>query len=193
MDFKQLSKKKRVYLMIALALTGVLLWAFATAKLITHDFKRQISDNKQPQQEAVVKGVILTETKNDTKYWEVYGDTGHWDGNSGIAQLDGVLANFYKDNKVTMSLKSSKGTYNSESKVITLYEDTFIAIEGGITLNADKLTYVSSSDPIVAEGHIKVRKDNSLISTANKIIISPNYEDFKIIGNTVSKVYEDKK
>lgn len=179
--------------MIALALTGVLLWAFATAKLITHDFKRQISDNKQPQQEAVVKGVILTETKNDTKYWEVYGDTGHWDGNSGIAQLDGVLANFYKDNKVTMSLKSSKGTYNSESKVITLYEDTFIAIEGGITLNADKLTYVSSSDPIVAEGHIKVRKDNSLISTANKIIISPNYEDFKIIGNTVSKVYEDKK
>jgi LPS export ABC transporter protein LptC len=193
MDFKQLSKKKRVYLMIALALTGVLLWAFATAKLITHDFKRQISDNKQPQQEAVVKGVILTETKDDTKYWEVYGDTGHWDGNSGIAQLDGVLANFYKDNKVTMSLKSSKGTYNSESKVITLYEDTFIAIEGGITLNADKLTYVSSSDPIVAEGHIKVRKDNSLISTANKIIISPNYEDFKIIGNTVSKVYEDKK
>jgi lipopolysaccharide assembly outer membrane protein LptD (OstA) len=66
-------------------------------------------------------------------------------------------------------------------------------MEGGITLNADKLTYVSSSDPIVAEGHIKVRKDNSLISTANKIIISPNYEDFKIIGNTVSKVYEDKK
>ncbi|MBO6180339.1 LPS export ABC transporter periplasmic protein LptC [bacterium] len=193
MDFKQLSKKKRVYLMIALALTGVLLWAFATAKLITHDFKRQISDNKQPQQEAIVKGIILTETKNDTKYWEVYGDTGHWDGNSGIAQLNGVLANFYKDNKVTMSLKSSKGTYNSESKVITLYEDTFIAIEGGITLNADKLTYVSSSDPIVAEGHIKVRKDNSLISTADKIIISPNYEDFKIIGNTVSKVYEDKK
>ena len=193
MNFQQLSKKKRLYLMIALALIGILLWAFVTAKVITHDFKRHMVGNLQVQQEAIVKGVILTETKNDQKYWEVYGDTGHWNGENGVAQLDGVLANFYKDNKVTMSLKSSKGTYNSESKVITLYEDTFIAIEGGITLNADKLTYISSSEPIVAEGHIKVRKDNSLISTADKIVISPNYEDFKIIGHTVSKVYEDKK
>lgn len=193
MDFRQLSKKKRVYLLIVLALTGVLLWAFVTAKIITHDFKRQMNNSKQVQQEAVVKGVILTETKNDQKYWEVYGDTGHWNGENGEAQLDGVLANFYKDNKVSMSLKSSKGTYNSETKVITLYEDTFIAIDGGITLNADKLTYVNSSEPIVAEGHIKVRKDNSLVSTADKIVISPDYSDFKIIGHTVSKVYEDKK
>lgn len=193
MDLKQLSKKKRVYLMIMLALTGVLLWAFVTAKVITHDFKRQMSGNKQTQQEAIVKGVILTETKNDQKYWEVYGDVGHWNGTTGVAQLDGVLANFYKDNKVSMSLKSSKGTYDSETKVITLYEDTFIAIDGGITLNADKLTYVNSSEPIIAEGNIKVRKDNSLISTADKIIISPTYDDFKIMGHTVSKVYEDKK
>lgn len=178
--------------MITLALTGILLWAFVTAKVITHDFKRQMNNNKT-EQEAVVKGVILTETKNDQKYWEVYGDTGHWNGEKGVAQLDGVLANFYKDNKVSMSLKSSKGTYDSESKVITLYEDTVIAIEGGITLNADKLTYVSSSEPIVAEGHIKVRKDNSLVSTADKIVISPDYSDFKIMGHTVSKVYEDKK
>lgn len=178
--------------MITLALTGILLWAFVTAKVITHDFKRQMNNNKT-EQEAVVKGIILTETKNDKKYWEVYGDVGHWNGTTGVAQLDGVLANFYKDNKVSMSLKSSKGTYDSESKVITLYEDTFIAIDGGITLNADKLTYINSSEPIVAEGHIKVRKDNSLISTADKIIISPTYDDFKIIGHTVSKVYEDKK
>ena len=178
--------------MITLALTGILLWAFVTAKVITHDFKRQMNNNKT-EQEAIVKGVILTETKNDQKYWEVYGDVGHWNGTTGVAQLDGVLANFYKDNKVSMSLKSSKGTYDSESKVITLYEDTFIAIDGGITLNADKLTYINSSEPIVAEGHIKVRKDNSLISTADKIIISPTYDDFKIIGHTVSKVYEDKK
>lgn len=193
MDFKNLSKKKRLYLLIGTTIAGILLWAFTTAKLITHDFNRQMVAGKQSQQEAVVKGVILTESKDEQKYWEVYGDTGHWEGTTGIAQLDGVLANFYKDNKVTMSLQSSKGTYNSDTKEITLYEDTFIALDGGITLNADKLTYVSSDQPIVAEGHIKVRKDNSLISTADKIIISPNYENFKIQGHTVSKVYEDKK
>ena len=193
MNFKNLSKKKRVYLMIGVTIAGILLWAFTTAKVITHDFNRQLVQGKQNNQNAVVKGVILTETKNEQKYWEVYGDTGHWEGTNGIAQLDGVLANFYKDNEVSMSLQSSKGTYNSETKEITLYEDTFIVLDGGITLNADKLTYVNSETPIVAEGHIKVRKDNSLISTADKIIISPNYENFKIMGHTVSKVYEDKK
>ena len=179
--------------MIAFAVTGVLLWAFINAKVITHDFNRKMVSGHAKQQEAVVKGVILTETKNDEKYWEIYGDTGHWHGNSGIAQLDGVLANFYKDNKVSMSLKSSKGTYDSVTKIITLYEETFIVLDGGITLNADKLVYESSDKPIVAEGHIKVRKDNSLISTADKIVISPDYTNFKIIGHTVSKVYEDKK
>ena len=129
-----------MYLLFGIAVAGILLWAFATAKLITHDFNRQMVAGKQNNQNAIVKGVILTETKNEQKYWEIYGDTGHRKGSQGIAQLDGVLANFYKDNDVTMSLKSSKGTYNSKTKVITLYEDTFIAIEGGITLNADKLT-----------------------------------------------------
>lgn len=179
--------------MVSIAVAAILFWAFLSAKIITHDFNRQMVAGKQSNQEAIVKEIILTETKDEQKYWEIYGDTGQWKATDGIAQLNGVLANFYKDNKVSMSLKSSKGTYNSDTKVITLYEDTFIALDGGITLNADKLTYVSSDQPIVAEGHIKVRMDNSLISTADKIIISPNYENFKIIGHTVSKVYEDKK
>lgn len=193
MDFKKLSRKKRLYVLITAAVVGILLWAFVTAKVITHDFNRQMVAGNQDEQQAIVHGIILTETKNEEKYWEIYGDTGTWNSKNGMAQLDGVLANFYKDNKVSMSLKSSKGTYNSQTKEITLYDDTFIAIDGGITLNADRLTYYNSKEPIVAEGHIKVRKDNALISTADKIVISPNYESFKIMGNTVSKVYEDKK
>jgi len=193
MNIKNLSKKKRVYLMIILAFTGILLWAYITARVITHDFNRQQVSGAQDQQQAVVKGIILTETKDDHKYWEVYAETGNWDSTNGIAVLNDVIANFYEGDDVSMSLKSSKGTYNSKTKVITLYEKTFIVIDGGITLNADKLTYVNSQTPIVAEGHIKVRKDNALISTADKIVISPDYDNFKIIGNTVSKVYEDKK
>ncbi len=193
MDFKKLSKKKHVYFLITAVVTAILLWAFVTAKVITHDFNRQMVAGKQDEQQAVIHGIILTETKNEEKYWEIYADTGKWNSLNGVAQLDGVLANFYKDNKVSMSLKSSKGTYDSKTKAITLYEHTLIAIDGGITLKADKLTYLNSREPIVAEGHIQVQKDNELLSTADKIIISPNYENFKIMGNTVSKLYEDKK
>lgn len=193
MNFKNLSKKKRVYLMIFSAVTGVLLWAFFTARMITHDFNRQQVAGKQDQQQATVKGLILTETKDDEKYWEIYAETGKWDSSNGIAELDEVIGNFFDEDGVSMSMKSSKGTYNSITKVIKLYEKTFIVLKDGITLKADELTYVNSNTPIVAKGHIKVQKDNALLSTADEIIISPKYDSFKIIGNTVSKVYEDKK
>ena len=179
--------------MIFLALFGVLLWAYINARVITHDFNRQQVAGNQDQQQAAVKGIILTETKDDHKYWEIYAETGNYDSTNGIAQLNDVIANFFDDNGVSMSLESSKGTYDSKSKVITLYEKTFIVLKGGITLNADRLTYVDSNTPIVAQGHIKVKKDNALVSTADKITISPDYDSFKIEGNTVSKVYEDKK
>ncbi len=192
MDFKNLPKKKRFYIIITLTLVGILAWAFITALILTHDFNRKQVANSE-EQEAVVNGIILTETKDDTKYWEIYSDTGKWDSNMGIAQLNKVIGNFYKDNEVTMSFESSKGTYNSKEGDITLYEDTFIVMKDGITLRADKLHWINSDSPIVAEGHIKIQKGKELLSTAEKIIISPEYDKFKITGNTVSKVYEDKK
>ena len=193
MNWKNLSRKKRIYVIIGGVITAVLFWAFLTAQIITRDFNRQQVAGASDEQQADIQGVILTETKDDLKYWEIYGDTGRWDSTKGIAQLNNVLANFYKENRVSMSLESSKGTYDSKNKVITLYEDTFVVLENGITLNADKLTYVDSQTPIVAQGHVKIQKDNQLVSTADKITISPTYESFKIEGSTVSKVYEDKK
>lgn len=193
MNWQNLSKKRRTYIIISLTIIGVLFWAFISAKIITRDFNRQQIAATSEGQEATVQGVILTETKDDVKYWEIYGETGKWDSLNGTAQLDKVLANFYKENQVSMSLQSSKGTYDSKSKIITLYEDTFVVLDNGITLNADKLTYVDSKTPIIAQGHVKIQKDNQLVSTADKITISPTYDSFKIEGNTVSKVYEDKK
>lgn len=189
----KISKKNRLYFLAILAIVGVLAWAFITAGMITRDFNRQQQAATGESQEAEVSGIILTETKNEKKYWEIYGDTGEWNSTKSIAQLNGVIGNFYKDNEVSMSFKSSKGTYNAEKGDITLYEHTVVALKNGIILKADKLHWLNSQSPIVAEGHIEILKDNSLHSVANKIEISPNYDSFKIIGNTVSKVYEDKK
>ncbi len=193
MKWQDIQKKKRVYVGLLIALGAVLAWAFITAGIITHDFNRKQLEAQGDEQEAVVNGIILTETKNDQKYWEIYGETGKWDSKQGIAQLNKVIGNFYKENEVSMSFESSKGVYNSKEGDITLYSDTFIALKDGITLNADKLHWTDSHTPIVAEGHIKIKKGKELLSTADKIVISPDYESFKIMGNTVSKVYEDKK
>ena len=193
MNWKDLPKKKRLYVIVFLTIGGILAWAFITAGVITHDFNRKQLAAQGDEQEAIVNGIILTETKNDQKYWEIYGETGKWDSRQGIAQLDKVIGNFYQDNEVSMSFDSSKGTYNSQKGDIILYKDTFIVLKDGITLNADKLHWYNSHSPIVAEGHIKIQKGKELLSTADKIVINPDYSSFQISGNTVSKVYEDKK
>jgi LPS export ABC transporter protein LptC len=193
MKFSNIPKKKRFAILVILAITGVLAWAFITAGIITHDFNKKEASIGADEQEAIVHGIILTETKEEQKFWELYGETGKWDSTKGVAQLDKVVGNFYKDNEVSMSFESSKGTYNSKDGDITLYEDTFIALKDGITLKADNLHWINSRTPVVAEGHIRIQKGKELLSTADKIIISPDYNSFKIEGNTVSKVYEDKK
>lgn len=188
-----LSKKNKLYFVALFAIVGVLAWAFITAGVITHDFNRQQREANGESQDVVVNGIILTETQNEKKYWEIYGDTGRWNSNKSIAQLNGVIGNFYKENEVSMSFKSSKGTYNSDKGDITLYEHTVVALKDGITLKADKLHWIDSKSPIIAEGHVEVQKNTQFIANANKIVISPDYGSFKILGNTVSKVYEDKK
>lgn len=193
MNWQDLSKKKRLYVLVFMAIGGILAWAFVTAGVITHDFNRKQLQSNGDEQEAIVQGIILTETKDDQKYWEIYGETGKWDSKLGIAQLNKVIGNFYKDNEVSMSFESSKGTYDSKKGDIVLYKDTFIALKDGITLKADKLHWYNSHSPIVAEGHIRIQKGKELLSTADKIVISPTYSSFQISGNTVSKVYEDKK
>ena len=189
----KIPKKNRLYFAAILTIVGILVWAFITAGMITRDFNRQQRTAQGESQEAVVSGIILTETKDAKKYWEIYGETGKYDSKNGIAVLNSVIGNFYDDNnEVSMSFESSKGTYNSKKSEIILYNDTHIVLKDGISLKADCLKWSGSKKPIVARGHVEVSKGKEFISTAEKIVISPDFESFKISGNTVSKIYDVK-
>lgn len=197
MDFKSrlqnLSKKQKAYAGAFAAIVGLLAWAFISAGVITHNFNRSQLQTDQDRQEALINGIILTETKDEKKYWEIYGETGNYDSKNGVAMLNNVVGNFYDDdNEVSMSFESSKGTYNEKKEQIILYDDTFIVLKDLTTLRANRLVWSGKDIPIVAEGNVRITRKSDLLSTAKKVEISPDYEKFKIIGNTVSKVYSDK-
>ncbi len=171
----------------------IMLWAFISAGMITHDFNRsQVSGGKE-KKEAFISGIILTETKDDTKYWELYGETGSYDSNNQVAMMDNVVGNFYKDNEVSMSFQSSKGSYNAKRKIIVLYQDTFIVLKDGTTLKADRLRYPGNGEPITAYGHVKITRGNQFAATADEIEITPDFESFIIRGKTTSNIYEEDK
>ena len=191
--FKNLSKKQKAYVGAFCAIVALLAWAFISAGVITHNFNRSQLQTDQDRQEASIDGIILTETKNEKKYWEIYGETGNYDSKNGVAMLDNVIGNFYDDeNQVSMSFESSKGTYNEKKEQIILYEDTFIVLKDLTTLRANRLIWSGKDIPTIAEGNVRITRKNELLSTAEKVEISPDYETFKIIGNAVSKVYSDK-
>lgn len=193
MDLRNLSRKQKAYIGAFVAIVGVLAWAFISAGVITHNFNRSQLQTDQDRQEALINGIILTETKDEKKYWEIYGETGNYDSKNGVAMLNNVVGNFYDDNnEVSMSFESSKGTYNEKKEQIILYDDTFIVLKDLTTLRANKLVWSGKDIPIVAQGNVRITRKSDLLSTAKKVEISPDYEKFKIIGNTVSKVYSDK-
>lgn len=190
---KNLSKKQKAYAGAFLAIVALLAWAFISAGVITHNFNRSQLQTDQDRQEATIDGIILTETKDEKKYWEIYGETGSYDSKNGVALLNNVIGNFYDDkNEVSMSLESSKGTYNEKKEQIILYDDTFIVLKDLTTLRANKIIWSGKDIPTIAEGNVRITRKDELLATAKKVEISPDYGTFKIIGNAVSKVYSDK-
>lgn len=190
MKWSNFSKQQKIYICAFGALTLVMLWAFISAGVITKNFSRSQLSVDKDKKEAAINGVILTETKDSKKYWELYGETGTYDSKNAIAMMDNVIGNFYKDNEVSMSFQSSKGSYNADKKLIILYQNTFIVLKDGITLNADRLRFAGSDEPITAYGNVKITKGKDFIAYADEIIINPDFESFKIIGNTTTKIFD---
>ncbi len=190
--FSRMQKKQKVLFWVFVGITFVLLWAFISAGVITHNFNRNILKGDTDKQELEVKSMILTESKEGQKSWEIFGETGEYSSDHKIAILYNVIGNFYKDNKVNMSFQSSKGTYNEDTRNIDLYDNTYVVLENDITVTADHVTYFSDTKTIIADGHVKINKQDSFIATANELTVNSNFTVFKIKGNTISRIYESK-
>ena len=191
--YKELDKKKQIYVLAILTVIFVMLWAFISAGVITANFNRAQLKNKENDQKVDAIGVIITETQEETKYFEIYGETGHYSNDHSIATLNNVIGNFYKNNEVSMSFQSSKGTYDENTGTITLFENTYIVLKDGVSLKTDKLVWSGSDKETIAEGNVVITKGNELVSTADKCIIGAGYDKFKITGKTTTKVYSKNK
>ena len=188
-----MSRKKKAYIIAFSGIVGILLWAFISAGIITHNFNRSQLQTNQDRQEALINGIILTETKDEKKYWEIYGETGVYDSTNGVALLDNCIGNFYDENdEVSMSFESTKGTYNANKTQIIMYDDTRVVIKDGTSLEADRITWTGSNNPIIAKGNIRITRNGQFLATADKVEISPSYDNFKIIGHAQSKMYDVK-
>ena len=188
--FLGMNKRKKIYSIAIIGFLLVMVWAFMSAMIITSNFNRAQIKNSGNEQKVDAIGIIITETKEGNKYFEIYGETGHYSNDHSVATLNNVIGNFYKDNEVSMSFQSSKGSYDENTGVIVLYDNTYIVLKDGVSLKANKLVWSGGDTETVAEGDVIIQKADEMKSTAEKCIIGSNYDKFKIIGKTTTKVYK---
>lgn len=187
--FKGLEKSQKGYAIIILVIILIMGWAFISAGVITGNFNRAQIKSAADSKKVNANGVIITETKKGVKYFEIFGETGNYDSLDKIATLNNPVGNFYKENDVSMSFQSSKGSYDERNKTITLYENTYIVLKDGTSLEADHLVWSGSDKDTIATGNIRIKRRGELLSTADKCIIRAGYESFKIIGKTKTQIF----
>ncbi len=180
---------QRTYFIIAVVITIILMWAFITAGFITTNFNRNALRSGVDRQELQVSSMILTETKDGQKFWEIFGETGKYNSDHKIAHLNNVVGNFYKNNEVELSFESTKGLYNEETQEIILYENVFVVLKDETSLKADKLNFDIKTKTLNVEGNVIINKKRSFNAKAERAVIDSEYSRFRIIGKTVSKLY----
>lgn len=186
---RAMDKKKRAYLLSILGIIFVMSWAFISAGVITANFNRTQIKGSENDQKVDAIGIIITETKQSTKHFEIYGESGSYSNDHSVATLNNVVGNFYKDGNVAMSFQSSKGAYDEKAGTITLYENTYIVLKDETSLETDKLTWSGSDKDVIAEGNVKIKKGKEMQALADKCIICAGYEKIKILGKTKTEIY----
>ena len=188
--FRALDKKKQGYVIGFLAVTLVMLWAFITAGVLTHDFNRNMVRNASDKQEVRTNGIIITETKDKKKYWEIYGETGSYNNSDKQASLENIIGNFYKENAVSMSFAAEQGVYDEVKKTITLSKNVFVVIQDGTSLKSDELIWQGSDKDILANGNVLIERNGEMVSAADHAIISSDFDNIKIKGKSQTKIFD---
>lgn len=185
----KMDKRQRFYFIIASVISIILVWAFITAGIITGNFNRNMVKSSGDKQELHVSSMILTETKDGQKFWEIFGETGQYSSDHKIANLTNIVGNFYKGNAVEMSFESTHGLYNEENQEIILYDNVFVVLRDDTSLIADKLVFDIKTKKLDIEGNVKINRKGSFKATAQKALIDSEYSHFMIIGAACSTLY----
>ncbi len=183
--------KKKIYTAVFLIVFGICLFGFIWSWIVTKDIRSNSVSNDTKSRRVTVGNLILTETKDEKIYWELYAKKGSYDSATGLVILEEAMGNFYnKENEVVLSIESSKGTYKESEKVITLEGDTLIVAKEGYSIKADKIVWKGREEDIVATGNVLVRGKDQFEAVSEKAIFNYDFTKFRIEGNCKSSVYE---
>ena len=185
-----MKKKNTGYIILFAVIVIACLWAFISAGMITKNFQKRLADDALGKQELTIQNLLVTETKEGNKYWELFAESGYYDNKDQVAVLNDIVGNFYKDGEVIASFESARGTYSQVKREIILYERTLIAYKDGSNVSADQISWAGNNSDIVAKGNIRLELPSKVIVYADKATLSSDFKNLKVIGRTKTEIYD---
>lgn len=182
-------KKNIAYIVLFSIIVIACLWAFISAGMITKSFKTKIVEQTYQNKEANIENLLVTETKDGEKLWEMYAETGRYSDSDTIVLLEGIIGNFYEEKKVKASFKADRGTYHTIKKEIILYSNVVLVYDDGTNIMTDRITYAGKDQDIVAQGSVRIEKPTEAIIYGGKAVLKGDFSDFHIEGRTQTKFY----
>lgn len=159
---------------------------------MTRNIGKETDQAFKQSQKVDVSNLVLTETKNAKKYWELYAKKGSYEGGREVITLEGIIGNFYDENeKVILSFEASEGTYTEEEKVIILSGDVLAVAKDGSSILADRVIWKGKDEDIEAIGNVQINRNNELITKSDKAVFNADLTYFKIMGNSETRLYEE--
>ena len=185
--------KKKIIKISSIVIALLLLWWLIWSWSITRIVKKNNANSDLKNQRAIVKNIIVTETREGKKYWEFYAKSGEYNSNHNSIRLNDLIGNFYdKNEQVVVSFKSNKGTYDEKSKKVILDGDNLFVGKDGSQLYADLLVWQGQDKDILAKGNVQFIQDNKITTKSKEAVFNSDLTVFKIIGNAKTELYADK-
>lgn len=189
--------KKTLMKVLFFVLIIVLGWGFTWSWFITKTVRKNNLDNDMKNQHVIVKNIIVTETQEEKKYWELYAKSGEYNSMHNAIQLNYVIGNFYdKNGDVAVSFKSNKGNYDEKSKKVVLDRDNLFVGKDGSQLFADNIVWQGQDEDILASGNVQYIQENKIVTKAQRAVFNSELTNFKVIGKTKTEIFatdEEKK
>lgn len=186
---KRIKKRKVALVSVLLIVFMACIWAFVAANIITKSIKQDISSNDLEKQVVAIDSLLLTETKEGKKLWELYADQGEYESSSKIIILTNIIANFYQNGAVIASGKSTRGTYDTETKKVILYNDSYIVYKDGTSIRANLMEWEGKEKDVKAKNNVVIIKPNEFVIKSKEAVLTNNMTLFRVIGNVETKVY----
>ncbi len=184
-----MSKRKIAYIIILAAIVIGCTWAFIAAGVITKNFKKELLKDAGQKQELNIQNLIITETKEDKKYWELYAESGYYDNQNKVAILYNVIGNFYDNDEVVLSMTSTKGTFSEDTKKVVLYDNTYFIYKDGTDVRADRFVWQGNDKDITAQGNVVIRKKGEVKTYSNEAILGNKMTTIRIKGRSKTELY----